>query len=210
MIKRTGCRATGSVMITILGPTIVPHTAPRPEPTIKPQDLALLTAIMIAAVTCGDMAVVELPDRYRLAYIVFNSLMNLLSQDEQGQCVANAARDLAEDGLFVVENVVPDAMYSLRHRAGVDQYVDAEQVGPEGVTVEVGRHDRVTQRVDKCHVGLSGAGVELDPIALRYIWPSELDLMARLASLQRRARWGDWSGEPFDARSFRHVSVYSR
>jgi SAM-dependent methyltransferase len=163
------------------------------------------------AVTCGDMAVVELPDRYRLVYVVFNSLMNLLTQDEQVRCVANAARHLTEDGVFVVENVVPDAMYVLHNdRDGVDQYVGAEAVGPDGVTVQVGRYDRVTQRVDKCHVGISGAGFTLDPIALRYVWPSELDLMARLAGLRRRARWGGWSGEPFDARSLRHVSVYGR
>lgn len=161
-------------------------------------------------VVCADMAVVEMPDRYRLVYVVFNSLMNLLTQDEQVQCVANAARHLTDDGVFVVENVVPDPMYSLRHRDGVDQYVDAEQVGPAGVIVEVGRYDRVTQRVDKCHVGLSAARIALDPIALRYIWPSELDLMARLAGLRRRTRWGGWSGEPFDGRSLRHVSVYGR
>jgi SAM-dependent methyltransferase len=163
------------------------------------------------AVTCGDMAAVELPDRYRLVYVVFNSLMNLITQDQQVECVANAARHLTDDGVFVVENVVPDAMYVLRQdRDGVDQYVDAEHIGPDGVTVEVGRFDRVTQRVDKCHIGLSGAGVRLDPLALRYIWPSELDLMARLAGLGLRARWGGWSGEPFDARSMRHVSVYGR
>jgi hypothetical protein len=108
-----------------------------------------------------------------------------------------------------LQDVVPDAMYSLRHRAGVDQYVDTEQVGPEGVTVEVGRYDRVTQRVDKCHVGLSGAGVELDPIALRYIWPASWTSWLASPVLQRRARWGGWSGKPFDARSLRHVSVYS-
>jgi SAM-dependent methyltransferase len=163
------------------------------------------------AVTCGDMAVVELPDRYRLVYVVFNSLMNLITQDEQVDCVANAARHLTDDGVFVVENVVPDPMYALRQdRGGVDQYVEAEHIGPGGVTVEVGRFDRVTQRVDKCHVGLDGAGVQLDPLALRYVWPSELDLMARLAGLRLRARWGGWSGEPFDSRSLRHVSVYRR
>jgi SAM-dependent methyltransferase len=163
------------------------------------------------AVTCGDMAVVELPDRYRLVYVVFNSLMNLITQDEQVDCVANAARHLTDDGVFVVENVVPDPMYGLRqNRGGVDQYVEAEHIGPDGVTVEVGRFDRVTQRVDKCHVRLGGAGVQLDTLALRYIWPSELDLMARLAGLRLRARWGGWSGEPFDSRSLRHVSVYGR
>jgi SAM-dependent methyltransferase len=163
------------------------------------------------AVTCGDMAVAELPDRYRLVYVVFNSLMNLITQDQQVDCVANAARHLTDDGVFVVENVVPDAMYRLRHdRGGVDQYVDAAHIDPDRVSVEVGRFDRVTQRVDKCHIGLTGAGVRLDPLALRYVWPSELDLMARLAGLCLRARWGGWSGEPFDARSLRHVSVYGR
>lgn len=163
------------------------------------------------AVTCGDMAAVELPDRYRLVYIVFNSLMNLLTQDDQVRCVANAARHLTDDGTLVVENVVPDAMYALRHdRDGVDQYVDAEQIGAQGVTVEVGRYDRVTQRVDKCHIGFGTGGVALDPLALRHVWPSELDLMARLAGLRHRARWGGWAEEPFDARSLRHVSLYTR
>ncbi|GAA5138167.1 class I SAM-dependent methyltransferase [Pseudonocardia adelaidensis] len=163
------------------------------------------------AVTRGDMAVVEMPDRYRLVYVVFNSLMNLVTQDEQVECVANAARHLTEDGVFVVENVVPDPVYGLRQdRGGVDQYVEAEHIGPDGITIEVGRFDRVTQRVDKCHVRLGGGGVRLDPLALRYIWPSELDLMARLAGLRLLARWGGWAGEPFDSRSLRHVSVYGR
>ncbi|MGH3586791.1 MAG: class I SAM-dependent DNA methyltransferase [Pseudonocardia sp.] len=163
------------------------------------------------AVTCGDMAAVELPDRYRLVYVVFNSLMNLLTQDEQVRCVENAARHLTDDGVFVVENVVPDPMYGLRHdRDGIDQYVDAGRVGADGVTIEVGRYDRATQRVDKCHVGFGAGGVALDPLALRYVWPSELDLMARLAGLRLRDRWGGWSGEPFDGRSLRHVSVYAR
>ena len=165
----------------------------------------------VMTVACGDMADVEMPERYRLVYIVFNSLMNLISQDEQVRCVANAARHLTEDGTFVVENVVPDAMYVLRpDRDGVDQHVNAGQVGPRGVTVEVGRYDRVTQRVDKCHLGFSASGVALNPLALRYIWPSELDLMARLAGLRLLSRWGGWSGEPFDSRSVRHISVYGR
>jgi len=162
-------------------------------------------------VACGDMAAVEMPERYRLVYIVFNSLMNLITQDEQVRCVANAARHLTEDGTFLVETIVPDAMYVLRPDCdGVDQYVNAGQVDPRGVTVEVGRYDRVTQRVDKCHLGFSASGVALDPLALCYIWPSELDLMARLAGLRLLARWGGWSGEPFDSRSARHVSVYGR
>jgi Methyltransferase domain len=162
-------------------------------------------------VTCGDMAAVELPDRYRLVYLVFNSLMNLLTQDGQVDCVVNAARHLTDDGVFVVENVVPDPMYGLRHdRGGVDQYVNATHIDGERVSLEVGRYDRVSQRVDKNHVRLTDGGISLEPLALRYVWPSELDLMARIAGLRLRARWGGWSGEPFDSRSLRHVSVYGR
>lgn len=157
----------------------------------------------------GDMAEVRLPGRYRLVFIVFNSIMNLVTQHEQVRCVMNAAQHLADDGVFVVENVVPDLMYALRRdRDGVDQYVEAGAVGPRGVRIETGRFDRATQRVDKCHVHLGTDGVRLDPLALRYVWPSELDLMARMAGLRLRERRGGWSGEPFDGSALRHVSIY--
>jgi SAM-dependent methyltransferase len=161
-------------------------------------------------VTHGDMATVELSDRYRLVYIVFNSLMNLLTQDEQVACVANAARHLSDDGVFVVEIVVPDAMYGLRQRDGVDQFVDAERVDDDGVTLEVGRFDRASQRVDKNHLRIGDGGISHGRIALRYVWPSELDLMARLAGLRLHERRGGWGGGAFDGRSLRHVSVYGR
>lgn len=159
----------------------------------------------------GDMATTTLPGRYRLVFVVFNSIMNLLTQDEQVVCVENAARHLTGDGVFVVENVVPDPMYALRQdRDGVDQYVYSGEMGPRGLRIETGRFDRATQRVDKCHVHFGDGGVRLDPLALRYVWPSELDLMARIAGLRLRERHGGWSGEPFDGRSLRHVSVYER
>ena len=69
---------------------------------------------------------------------------------------------------------------------------------------------RATQRVDKCHVSIGAGGISMGPLALRYVWPSELDLMARLAGLRLRERHGGWAGEPFDGRSLRHVSVYQR
>ena len=161
-------------------------------------------------VTHGDMASVELPDRYRLVDIVFNSLMNLLTQDEQVAGVANAARHLTDDGVFVVEVVVPDAMYGLRQRAGVDQFADAERVDDDGVTLDVGRFDRASQVVDKSHLRIGAGGISHGRIALRYVWPSELDLMARLAGLRLRERRAGWDGGQFDGRSLRHVSVYGR
>lgn len=161
-------------------------------------------------VTCGDMARVALPGRYRLVFVAFNSLMNLVTQDEQVRCVANAARHLSDDGVFVVENVCPDPMYRLEQRDGVDQYAHVGGISATGVHLDVGRYDRVTQRVDKSHVRIGEHGTTRDTLALRYVWPSELDLMARLAGLELRERHGGWAGEQFTAGSRLHVSVYHR
>ncbi|MDN5853864.1 MAG: SAM-dependent methyltransferase [Actinomycetia bacterium] len=157
----------------------------------------------------GDMATVTMPGRYRVVFIVFNSIMNLVTQDEQVRCVANAARHMADDGVLVVENVVPDLTYGLRPRPRRRRPVRRRgAVGAQGVRIETGRFDRTTQRVDKCHVHLGADGIRLDPLTVRYVWPSELDLMARLAGLRLRTRDGGWSGEPFDGRALRHVSIY--
>jgi hypothetical protein len=91
-----------------------------------------------------------------------------------------------------------------------DQYVDAEAIGVEEVRLDVGRHDVVTQRLEESHVHLSREGVRLYPIVTRYAWPSELDLMARIAGLRLRERWGGWNREPFTSTSSAHVSVYGR
>jgi hypothetical protein len=88
--------------------------------------------------------------------------------------------------------------------------VDAEAIGVDEVKLDVGRHDPVTQILYESHVSLTAAGVRLNPIVTRYAWPSELDLMARIAGLRLRDRWGGWLHEPFTAASRLHVSVYAR
>jgi SAM-dependent methyltransferase len=158
------------------------------------------------AVTMGDMADVDVSGSYRLIYVVYNTLHNLLTQDDQVRCVENVARHLTEDGVFLVEALVPTALYRLRH----GQYVDAEAIDVDTVTLDVGRFDPVTQLLDESHVTLSGAGVRITPIVTRQIWPSELDLMARIAGLRLHHRWSGWNSEPFDEHSLRHVSVYGR
>jgi SAM-dependent methyltransferase len=158
------------------------------------------------AVTMGNFADVAVAGRYRLIYVVYNTLFNLLSQDEQVRCFENVAGHLADDGVFVVEAFVPTYLHRLRD----DQYVDAEAVAVDSVWLDVGRHDPVAQRLDESHVHLTDAGVRVYPIVTRYAWPSELDLMARIAGLRLRDRYGGWLGEPFDGRSARHVSVYGR
>lgn len=139
---------------------------------------------------------------YRLIYLVYNTFYNLLSQDDQVRCFENVARHLTDDGEFLVEAAVLGFAYHLD-----DQYVDAEVVERNKVTLDVGRYDPVTQLLDECHVTLTPAGIRIVPIVTRFVWPSELDLMARLAGLRLHARWGGWQHEPFDAHSARHVSA---
>jgi hypothetical protein len=88
--------------------------------------------------------------------------------------------------------------------------VDAEEVRVDGVWLDVARHDPTFQRLEKNHVSLTAEGIRLNPVVLRYVWPSELDLMARIAGLRLRERWGGWGREPFTAASTLHVSVYGR
>jgi SAM-dependent methyltransferase len=158
------------------------------------------------SVTMGDFADVPVTDEYPLIYLVFNTLFNLLTQDDQVRCFENAASHLTDDGSFVVEAFVPTFLYRLRN----DQYVDAEDIQRSKVWLDVGRHDAATQRLDETHVMLSAEGVRLYPIVTRYAWPSELDLMARLAGLRLKERWGGWCEEPFTSDSSLHVSVYGR
>ena len=156
------------------------------------------------SVTMGNFADVPVSGSYRLIFVIFNTLFNLLTQDEQVRCFENVATHLTDDGSFVVEAAVPADLYRLRN----DQYVDAEAIGVGDVRLDVGRHDPVNQILDETHVHLSREGVRLHPIVTRYAWPSELDLMARIAGLRLKERWSGWNGEPFTATSARHVSVY--
>lgn len=158
------------------------------------------------AVTIGDFAAVAVPGRYRLVYVVFNTLFNLLTQDEQVRCFENVAAHLEDDGVFVVEAFVPAWLHRLRD----GQYVDAEKVSVASVVLDIGRHDAVAQTLDESHVELSAGGVRVAPIVCRYAWPSELDLMARIAGLRLRERWGGWVREPFTAESRNCVSVFER
>jgi SAM-dependent methyltransferase len=155
-------------------------------------------------VTMGDFADVPVAGRYRLIYVVFNTLFNLLSQDDQVRCFENVAARLTDDGSFVVEAFVPAFLYRLRG----DQYVEAEAIAVDEVYLDVARHDAVAQLLEESHVRLSRDGIQLNPIVTRYSWPSELDLMARLAGLRLKERWAGWGREPFTSTSAAHVSVY--
>jgi SAM-dependent methyltransferase len=157
-------------------------------------------------VTIGDFADVRAPGAYSLIYVVWNTLFNLLTQDDQVRCFENVARHLTDGGFFVVETYVPTFLYRLRN----DQYVDAEAIQVDEVRLDLLRHDMTQQMIEESHVTLSAAGVHLNPVVQRYAWPAELDLMARIAGLRLHQRWGGWNREPFTAASSAHVSVYGR
>jgi SAM-dependent methyltransferase len=156
-------------------------------------------------VTMGDMSCASGPrEKYSLVYVVYNTIYNLLTQDDQVRCFENAARHLGPGGVFVVEAGVPTAW--LRG----DQFVNVEHLSNYEVVLDVNRYDAVTQVLDESHISLTKDGVRLGPISCRLIWPSEMDLMARIAGLRLVHRWAGWNAQPFTAKSARHVSVYAK
>ncbi|MBV9896650.1 MAG: class I SAM-dependent methyltransferase [Chloroflexi bacterium] len=156
-------------------------------------------------VIIGDMSRATTGRTYGLVYLVYNTIGNLLTQDDQVQCFKNAARHLTDDGVFVLECRIPTALARPGH-----QFVDVEEVELEHVTLGVSQYDAVSQILDCNHVTIGVDGVILSPIRLRLAHPPEFDLMAGIAGLQLRERWGGWRCEPFTASSWRHVSVYER
>lgn len=158
------------------------------------------------SVTVGDFADVPVEGNYSLIFVVWNSLFNLLTQEDQVRCFQNVAGHLTNEGSFVVEAFVPTFLCRLRN----DQHVDAEAILVDEVRLDVLRHDMSTQMIEESHVSLSAAGVRLNPVVQRYAWPAELDLMARVAGLRLKQRWGGWNREPFNSTSSTHISVYGR
>jgi hypothetical protein len=140
-----------------------------------------------------------------LIYVVFNTMFNLLTQEDQVRCFENVAAHLTDDGAFVIEAGSPASLYRLRD----DQYVDAESIEVDAVRLDVLRHDPAKQMLDESHVSISSTGVHLNPIVQRYAWPAELDLMARIAGLRLKQRWDGWNREPFTGKG-NVVSVYGR
>jgi SAM-dependent methyltransferase len=149
----------------------------------------------------GDMATTRVDGEFSLVFLVFNTIGNLTSQDAQVACFQNAAAHLRGGGRFVIENGVP-ALQSLP----VGQTVLPFRAEPEGFSYDV--YDVVTQRFSSQHFYLEDGRLEAYPVQFRYVWPAELDLMARLAGMRLEHRWTGWGREPFTALSPSHVSVY--
>jgi SAM-dependent methyltransferase len=154
-------------------------------------------------VTIGDMADVPVTGPFRLVYLVYNTLFNLLSPDRQADCFRNVARVLDADGAFVIECYVPDPA-----RFDRGQRVEALSVTEDSATIEVYAHDAAAQRFTSQKITFDGQGIRLRPHAERYCWPSELDLMAGQAGLRLGERYAGWDRRPFGSDSRDHISVY--
>jgi SAM-dependent methyltransferase len=149
----------------------------------------------------GDMTETRVDGEFSLVYLVFNTIGNLTTQDAQVACFENAAAHLRSGGRFVIEARVPELQ-----RLPLGQTVLPWRADPGGMSYYV--YDVVTQRLSGQHYYIEDERIRASPIEMRYAWPSELDLMARLAGLRLEHRWGGWSGEPFTALSPAQVSVY--
>ncbi len=156
-------------------------------------------------VTIGDMADVAVKGPFDLVFLIFNTLFNLTTQDDQVRCFRNTSARLAPGGAFLVEAFVPNPT-----RFEDNTNLRPRRIDLSAVTLEAAMHDPVTQVIEHQYIRITKDGIRLTPLPMRYAWPSEIDLMARLAGLTLEARWGGWDRSPFTARSEIHVSVYRK
>jgi SAM-dependent methyltransferase len=154
-------------------------------------------------VTIGDFATAQVVGTFSLAYLVFNTIMNLTTQEEQVACFRNAAAHLEPGGCFVIEVLVPEL-----RRLPYGQNVVPYQVSPTRWAFDI--YDVATQATSSNYVSVVDGRGEYRSIPFRYVWPSELDLMAQLAGMRLRERWDGWTREPFTSESRQHVSVWEK
>lgn len=152
--------------------------------------------------TIGDFATTRVEGTFALAYLVFNGIMNLTTQTAQVECFRNVAAHLAPAGCFLIEVMVPD----LQHLPFGETFRIFD-VGEGHVGID--EYDIVNQGLISHHYDRDDDGrFRKGSPPFRYVWPSELDLMAQLAGMRLRERWGGWMGEPFTGESRQHVSVW--
>jgi SAM-dependent methyltransferase len=154
-------------------------------------------------VVIGDFATTRVEGTFGVAYLVFNTIMNLTTQDEQVACFENVARHLESSGCFVIEVGVP----------GLQRLPPGEIYQPFAVTpthLGFDEYDVANQGLISHHYFIENGHLEASSAPFRYVWPAELDLMARIAGMRLRERWSDWTRAPFTSESTKHVSVWKK
>jgi SAM-dependent methyltransferase len=152
-------------------------------------------------VTISDFATTRVDGTFSVAYLVFNTIMNLTTQAAQVDCFRNAAAHLAPGGCFVIEVSIPDL-----RRLPAGQNAVPFHVSPTRWAFDI--YDVATQAMSSNYIEVGGGRGEYTSFPFRYVWPAELDLMAQLAGLRLRERWDGWTGEPFTSESRQHVSIW--
>jgi SAM-dependent methyltransferase len=152
-------------------------------------------------VAIGDFATTRVDGAFSLAYLVFNTINNLTTQEEQVACFRNVAAQLEPGGGFVIEVGVPELR---RLPPGETMHVFDASEGHWGID----EYDLVNQGLVSHHLSVVDGAIERVSMPFRYVWPSELDLMAELAGMRLRERWSGWKREPFTGESRKHVSVW--
>jgi SAM-dependent methyltransferase len=153
--------------------------------------------------TVGNVATTRVDGAFRLVYIVWNTIMNLRTQEAQVACFQNAAAHLEPGGCFVVEVMVPELRRLPPGETAKPFHVSTTRLGFD-------TYDVATQRLTSHHYWIEGDRVRVETYPGRYVWAAELDLMAHLAGMTLRERWGGWRGEPFTSESDSHVSVWEK
>ncbi len=154
-------------------------------------------------VTIGDFATTTVEGRFSVAYLVFNTIMNLTTQDGQVACFQNVAAHLEPGGCFVIEVTVPALQ-----RLPPGETVRAFNLSATALGFD--EYDVASQGLISHHYTVVDGDLEVYSPPFRYVWPSELDLMARLAGMTLRERWSGWRREPFTSDSTKHVSVWEK
>lgn len=154
-------------------------------------------------VVIGDIATARVEGEFSLAFLVFNTIGNLTSQDWQVECFVNAAQHLAPGGRFVIEVLIPPLRRLPLGQTLVPFDVSKEHVGVDELDV-------TTQMGISHHFYVGEGRGHVFSMPWRYVWPAELDLMARIAGMELHERWGDWDKRPFTTESYKHVSVWQK
>ncbi len=193
---------TGRIALPLASAGVDVHGIDFSEPMVT--ELRRKPGAERVSVTIGDMTRTRVCSDAALVYLVFNTITNLRTQQEQVACFRSAAAHLAPGGCFVIENQVPR----------LHQLPPGETIAPFDVTAHHLGFDEYVDLVNQIsvshHYHIDGDRVRTTSPAFRYVWPSELDLMAELAGMTLEARWADWRRSPFTGQSEAHVSVWRK
>jgi len=155
-------------------------------------------------VTIGDFSELPVTGTFSVVFVARSSFFHLPTQEAQVRCFARVASRLRPGGVFMLDGLLPDEICLLADQGKVIRQTE------EGQVLRFRTYDRSQQHLVSHYLGAFAKGVQHMSFSFRYAWPGELDLMARMAGLRLRERWGGWDGSPFQAASSYHVSVYER